>query len=125
MPLSFSKSTRAVMVLPAVRVAPPAGSRILKADDCPVMTVMTRGMVSTCARKMERRLFLNRGWFTWCFYGAYSSRQMERHVGQDHPVFEQERCFQQERTLIVQDVLPPAGRQDFRQDLITKVDMQG
>jgi hypothetical protein len=37
-------------------------------------------------------------------------RQVEGDVGQHDAVFEQESAFEQQRPLIMQNILPPAGR---------------
>ena len=39
---------------------------------------------------------------------------MEWHVDQDDAIFEQERGFHEEGPLIVQDAVPPVGRENFR-----------
>src|SRR5215831_19720544 len=40
---------------------------------------------------------------------------MERNISEDNPVFEQEGSFEQQRPLVVQDILPPAGRKNLGQ----------
>jgi hypothetical protein len=41
---------------------------------------------------------------------------VEGHVGQDDTIFEQERGFQAERPLIVQNILPPPSRKNLGDD---------
>ena len=39
-----------------------------------------------------------------------------RNAGDDHAALEEQRAFQQQRALVVKDVLPPLRRNEFGQD---------
>ena len=45
-----------------------------------------------------------------------SSRQMEWYVHEDDSFLKEERALEHQGALVVQNILPPAGRQNFRND---------
>src|SRR5574341_9809 len=96
MPASRPRSTLTVTVLPAFKTLCSAGSTILKANaGCAASARQTA--------KAKRKKFI-------------LSLQVERHVGENHPLFEEQGRLQHERALVMQDILPPPGRQDLRDD---------
>src|SRR6185295_8453816 len=50
------------------------------------------------------------------FHVSRSSLQVEGDVGQDDSFFEQQRCLEEQRALVVQDALPPMGGENLRND---------
>src|SRR5215204_7011605 len=51
-----------------------------------------------------------------CSNCPWSPREVERHIGQNDAILEEQGGLQQQGTLIMQNVLPPAGRQNFGDD---------
>src|SRR5580765_6603715 len=78
----------------------------------PAQRTGTRSRQSSRGKRSEPTCDVSR----LTFHASRSPLQVKGDIGQDNSFFEQQRCLEEQRALVVQDALPPMGGKNLRDD---------